>query len=110
MIPLSNSRDERIYAMIIYAISYFTAFVGPIVLWLLKKNDSEFIDYHGRQYLNFLISYIIYYMISGILVLILVGVILIWILGILQLIFTIIAAVRAFEGKYYTIPFIFRPI
>lgn len=103
-----RSQEERVFAAAIYGISYFTAFIGPIVIWLLKKDESEFIDYHGRQYFNFLISYFIYFAIAGILVLILVGVLLLWILGILQIIFTIIAAVRAFEGKEYSIPFIIK--
>lgn len=101
-------RDEKIFAAGIYAISYFTAFIGPIVIWFIKKDESEFVDFHGRQYFNFLISYIIYFIVSGILAILLIGILFIWILGILQVVFTIVAAIKAFEGKHYEIPFLIR--
>lgn len=98
-------KEERLFATAIYAISYFTAFIGPIVIWILKKDESSFVDFHGKQYLNFTLSFLIYYLISGILALLLIGFLLIWILGILQVVFTIVAAIKAFEGKEYEIPF-----
>lgn len=101
-------RDERIFAAAIYAISYFTAFIGPIVIWIIKKDESEFVNFHGKQYFNFLISYIIYFVVSGILAVLLIGFLFIWILGILQLVFTIVAAIKAFEGKHYEIPFLIK--
>ena len=32
----------------------FTVFIGPLIIWFIKKDDSAFIDYHGREYFNFL--------------------------------------------------------
>ncbi|HYK72760.1 MAG TPA: DUF4870 domain-containing protein [Pseudoneobacillus sp.] len=104
------SNDERLIAAAIYVISFFTAFVGPLIIWLLKKNDSDFIDYHGKEYLNFIISYSVYSIISVVLMMILIGFVTIWIVGIASFIFTIIAAIKAYEGKEYRIPFVFRLI
>ncbi|MGO4888211.1 DUF4870 domain-containing protein [Anaerobacillus sp. MEB173] len=101
-------KDERIIAMLIYLISFFTAFIGPLVIWLLKKEESEFVDYHGKEYLNFFISYTVYSIISAILIILLIGFILLWVVGIAALIFTILAAIKAYEGQEYRIPFIFR--
>ena len=102
------SNDDRLFAALIYVISFFTAFIGPIIIWLLKKDSSEFVDYHGRQYLNFLISYTIYGIIAGIAVVIFIGFVLLPIVGIAAFVFTIIGAVKAYEGEYYRMPFIFR--
>jgi len=102
------SNDDRLFAALIYVISFFTAFIGPIIIWLLKKDSSEFVDYHGRQYLNFLISYTIYGIIAGIAVVIFIGFVLLPIVGIVAFVFTIIGAVKAYEGEYYRMPFIFR--
>lgn len=102
--------EERMLAAILYVVSLFFPIIGPLVIWLLKKDESSFINYHGREYFNFFISYTIYSVISGILVLLLVGVFLLWILGIMALIFTIIAAVKAYEGNEYRFPLIFRLI
>ena len=102
------SNDDRLFAALIYVISFFTAFIGPIIIWLLKKDSSEFVDYHGRQYLNFLISYTIYGIIAGIAVVIFIGFVLLPIVGIAAFVFTIIGAVKAYESEYYRMPFIFR--
>lgn len=102
------SNDDRLFAALIYVISFFTAFIGPIIIWLLKKDSSEFVDYHGREYLNFLISYTIYGIIAGIAVVIFIGFVLLPIVGIAAFVFTIIGAVKAYEGEYYRMPFIFR--
>jgi len=102
------SNDEKLFAALIYVLSIFTPIIGPLVIWLIKKDQSAFVDYHGRQYFNFAISYAVYGVIAGILVLVLIGTILLPILGIAAFIFTIIAAIKAYEGEEYRIPFIFR--
>ncbi|MEH6945261.1 DUF4870 domain-containing protein [Bacillus sp. JJ722] len=102
------SRDDRLLATMIYVISFFTAFIGPLIIWLLQKDKSSFIDYHGREYFNFFISYCVYGLVSFILTFILIGLIIAPIVGIAAFIFTIIGAVKAYEGKEYRFPFIFR--
>lgn len=101
-------RDERTLAMLIYLISFFTAFIGPLIIWLLKKDESDFIDHHGREYFNFLISFTVYLIISGILIIIVIGVFLLIVVGIGGFILTIVAAIKALDGEYYRFPFIFR--
>jgi uncharacterized protein len=102
--------EERMLAAILYVVSLFFPIIGPLVIWLLKKDESSFINYHGREYFNFFISYTVYSIISGILIFLLVGIFLLWILGIMALVFTIIAAVKAYEGNEYRFPLIFRVI
>ncbi|MDN3492337.1 DUF4870 domain-containing protein [Winogradskyella bathintestinalis] len=43
----------------------FGNFIGPIVLWSVNKNKSEFIDQHGKQAINFQISVLLYAIIIG---------------------------------------------
>lgn len=102
--------EERMLAAVLYVVSLFVPIIGPLIIWLIKKDESAFIDYHGREYFNFFISYSVYSVISGILVLLLVGIFLLWILGIMALVFTIIAAVKSYEGNEYRFPLIFRLI
>ncbi|MGM9926860.1 MAG: DUF4870 domain-containing protein [Bacillus sp. (in: firmicutes)] len=102
------SNDDRLLAALIYVISFFTAFIGPLVIWLLKKDSSDFVDYHGREYLNFLISYTIYGVVAAALCLVLIGFVVAPIVGLAGVIFTIIGAVKAYQGEYYRIPLIFR--
>lgn len=103
-----ENMNERIFATAIYIVSFFSAFLGPLLIWLLKKDDSLFIDFHGREYLNFFISYSIYLCISGLLVFLLIGFLLLPLVGLLMTIFTIIGAIKAFDGQAYQIPFVIR--
>jgi uncharacterized protein len=102
--------EERTLAAVLYVISLFAPIIGPLIIWLLKKEESSFIDYHGKEYFNFFISYFVYSVISGILVLVVVGIFALWALGIMAFVFTIIAAVKAYEGNEYRFPLVFRLI
>lgn len=104
------SNDERLLATAIYVTSFFTTIIGPLVIWLLKKDESEYINYHGKEYFNFIISYGVYSIISVFLMFVLIGFITIWAVGVAAFVFTIIAAVKAYEGKEYRFPLIFRLI
>ncbi|MFE8695848.1 DUF4870 domain-containing protein [Cytobacillus sp. FJAT-53684] len=104
------SNDERLLAAAIYVSSFFTTIIGPLVIWLLKKDESAYIDSHGKEYFNFIISYAVYSIISMILMIVLIGFITIWIVGVAAFVFTIIAAVKAYEGKEYRFPLVFRLI
>lgn len=107
---METTSDERLLAMLIYVTSFFTTVIGPIIIWLLKREESSFIDFHGKEYLNFIISYTVYGIVSGILVIVLIGFVLAPIVGIAAVVFTIIAAIKAFNGESYRIPLIFRLI
>ncbi|MFZ7944345.1 MULTISPECIES: DUF4870 domain-containing protein [Bacillaceae] len=102
--------EERLMAAGLYVLSLFFPILAPLIIWLIKKDESTFIDYHGKEYFNFFISYLVYSVVAGILTLVIIGIFLLWALGVAALIFSIIAAVRAYEGKEYQFPFIFRLI
>ncbi len=104
------SNDEKLMAAGIYVLSLFVPVLAPLVIWLVKKDESSFIDYHGREYFNFLISYTVYCIISGLLTLVVIGIVGLIVLGIMAFVFTIIAAIKAYEGSEYQFPLIFRLI
>jgi uncharacterized Tic20 family protein len=106
--------DSRTWGMLCHLstfLGYFFPFghiIGPLICWLSKKEDKPFVDYHGKEALNFQISLTLYYFISGILVLVFVGIVLIFVIWIASLILTIIAAVNANKGEYYQYPLTIR--
>ena len=104
------SDDEKLFAMLIYVTSFFTTLIGPLVIWLVKRDESKYVDFHGKEYLNFVISYFIYGIVSTVLMVVIIGFILLPVVGIAAFIFTIIAAVKAFQGEKYRITLIFRLI
>ena len=82
--------------------------LGPLVVWLVKKDQSPYIDIQGRELLNFQISYLIYAAISLLLCLVLIGFPMLLIVGVATIVLTIIGIVRASEGQVYRFPFTIR--
>ena len=84
--------------------------VIPLVIWLVKKNDSPFIGENARESLNFQVSMTIYFLIAGALTLILVGYIFLVLLAVMDVVCVIIASVHASRGQTYRYPFSLRLI
>ncbi len=83
-------------------------FIGPAVIWFLKKDESPVIAGQAKESLNFQITMFIYMVISALLILVLVGVILFPLVIIADIVFAIIAGVRAGEGVEYRYPMTIR--
>jgi uncharacterized protein len=82
--------------------------VGPLIVWLVKREDHPFIDHHGKEAVNFNLSVLIYAIVSFVLMLVLIGFLLIVVVGIVWFVVTIIAAVRAANGEEYRYPLTIR--
>lgn len=111
------SSDVRTWNVLCHATALAGFFVpwaghilGPLIVWLAKRNDSPEIDQHGKESLNFQISMLIYNVIAGVLCLVLIGFVILAILHILNLVLVIIASIRASEGKFYRYPITIRLI
>src|SRR5437868_13006715 len=74
--------------------------LGPLILWLIKRDDAPEFDAHGKEAVNFQISMLIYNLVAAIFCLILVGFVFLAILWILNTIFVIIAAIQASDGTF----------
>lgn len=81
---------------------------APLVIWLLNREDSAYIDHHGREALNFQIAFTIYMTLAALSTMILIGIILAPIVGIAGLVLMIKAAIKASNGEKYSYPYIFR--
>ncbi len=106
--------EERQWAMFTHLAALagfvipFGNIIGPLVLWQIKKDQSTYIDFHGKEAVNFQISVTILVAISIILIVVLIGILMLIAIGILSIVFLVIAAIKANEGVYYTYPFTMR--
>ena len=82
--------------------------IGPLVIWLVKKDTMPFVDDQAKEALNFNITVAIAAVVCWILVFVLIGIPLVILLGLAWLVFVIIAAIKANEGERYRYPFILR--
>src|SRR5437762_13030575 len=87
---------------------FFGHLLGPLIVWLIKREMSPEIDANGKESLNFQISMLIYDVIAGILCIVLIGIPILIALWVLNTVFVIIASVKASEGTLYRYPFTIR--
>lgn len=98
------SKDAKNMALLCHILAIFTGFLGPLILWLIKKDDDKFIDYHGKEALNFQITVLIAWIVGWLLMFVVIGCIVLPAVGICDLIFCILAAIKSSKGEYYRYP------
>ncbi len=109
-----NEKDARTWAMLCHIGAFagyiipFGHIIAPLVIWLIKKDESPFVDDQGKESLNFQISMSIYAIIAALLTLVVIGVVLLIAVVIFDVIMVIIASVRANNGERYRYPLCMR--
>ena len=111
------SKEEQNWAMCCHlaALSGFIIpfgnIVGPLIVWLIKKDTMPLVDQHGKEALNFQITVTIAMIISFLLMLVVIGIVLVFVVGLGALILTILATVKVSNGQFdYKYPFALRLI
>ena len=97
--------DEKNMALLAHVLTLVVGFIGPLVIYLVKQDESEFVRRHAAESLNFQISVFIYALCCIPLVFIIVGIPLLIIIGLSALVLTIVATIKAAEGNPYKYPF-----
>ncbi len=106
--PLSTpTSDERTMAILCHVLCLVVSFIAPLVIYLVKKDESKFVAEHAKESLNFQITCVI---ICVVLFITIIGIFLLWLFGIIATILIIVATIRASEGKVYRYPFNIRLI
>jgi len=115
MHQIIEDRDERMWGMLCHlsalaglVLPVAGNIVGPLLVYLIKKEEYSFVEDQGKESLNFQITVTILLFVSSILIVIGIGILLLAVIGIGALVFTIIAAVRANEGEFYRYPWSIR--
>jgi len=108
-------REARQWAMICHLISLVGLLgnvigfvIGPLVVWLIKREDHPFVDEQGKESLNFQITMLIACLICIPLCFVLIGFFLLPIIGLTMIILPIVAAIKANNGEHYRYPFAWR--
>lgn len=102
--PVSAS-DEKTWSVLSHVGGIILGFVGPLIVFLIYKDRSAVIRAHSVAALNFQLTLLIAYVVGYILLLVIIGFVVLAAAGILSLIFGIMAALAANEGRAYKYPF-----
>ncbi len=109
-----NEKDARTWAMFCHLgalagyIIPFGNIIAPLVIWLIKKDESPLVDDQGKESLNFQISITIYALVALVLTLIIIGFFLLFAVGIFALVMVIVATVKVNSGEKYRYPLCIR--
>lgn len=106
------TKDERNLAMLSHLLGIVLGVIGPLIIWLIKKDESPFVDDQGKEALNFQITVLI--AMAGVTVIAIItcgfGALLAPPVMVVDLVFCIIAALKASGGQHYRYPITTRLI
>jgi uncharacterized Tic20 family protein len=84
------------------------SFLGPLIVWLIKKDQSPFVADQAKEALNFQIAVTIALLVSAVSMFVCIGFVLVPVVFIGSIVFSIIAALEANKGIYYRYPYTVR--
>jgi hypothetical protein len=111
--PSKEQRNWAMFAHLSALLVYPTligGIVGPLVIWLMRRDDMPFAADQAKETLNFQITVYLAGLVCGILMLLVIGFFLAVILVVAHIVLTLVAAVKASEGVAYRYPFNLRLI
>jgi uncharacterized protein len=114
--PVETNPEARTWGMVAHLSSLvglfipFGNFAGPLIVWLMKKDQMPFVDDQGKESVNFQITVTIAALVAGLTICIGIGFVLLPIVAVAAIVMAIIAGIKANEGVRYRYPFTLRLI
>lgn len=106
--PPMRPDEEKMWAIAAHLGPLLLGFVAPLVVWLVFRERSAFLDRQGKEALNFQLTLLIGYVISLVLVFVLIGFLLLFAVWIAGLVFMIMATVKVSSLADYRYPVTIR--
>jgi len=97
------SVEARNMAMLAHLLGLI-GFIGPLIIWLLKKDEDPYIDDQGKEALNFQLLLMIGWVVAFLASFLCIGVLFIPVLFVIQIVFPIIGAMKGSKGVRYRYP------
>jgi uncharacterized Tic20 family protein len=103
--------EDRNFAVIAHLLGILTMFVGALIIWLIKKDDSPFVDDQAKEAINFQITIFIAQAAAGMLVAVVgLGCFLLPVIFVANIVLCIAAALAVSQGRWYRYPMTLRLI
>jgi len=116
-VPDQKEKDSRLWGTLCHlsalagcVIPFAGCVVGPLVVWLLKREEFPFVDDQGKEAVNFQITMLIAGVVAFMSVFVLIGFVLLPAVGLFDLVMIVIASMKANEGERYRYPVSLRLI
>jgi len=82
--------------------------IAPLIVWLVFRERSAFLDRSAKEALNMQISYLIYFLVAGFSIILLIGLILLPVVGVAWLVLMIMATIKVANLEEFRYPAIIR--
>ncbi|MEV0149231.1 MULTISPECIES: DUF4870 domain-containing protein [unclassified Nonomuraea] len=102
--------DDTTMAMLSHLLGLLVSWVGPLIIYMMKKDEAPYVRDQSAEALNFQITMFIGYVVAGILSIFVIGLFLFPVVWIVSLVFHIQAALAANRGENYRYPISVRLI
>ncbi|WP_285116868.1 DUF4870 domain-containing protein [Leifsonia sp. fls2-241-R2A-40a] len=106
--PQLSPADEKLWATLVQVGGILFNWIPALIGYLVLKDRGPFVRAHTATALNFQITIFIAYIVGGILSIVFIGFFIIIAAWVINIVFSIIAAVKANQGEYYTYPLAIR--
>lgn len=106
--PPMRPDEEKLWAIGAHLGPLVLGVIAPLVVWLVFRERSAFLDRTGKEALNMQISYLIYFVVAGLSVIVLIGLILLPIVGVAWLVLMIMATIKVANFEDFRYPAIIR--
>ena len=97
--------NERLISILIHLVGIPFEFFGPLVAWLIFKDQGRLVSHHSKESFNFGLTMLLTVVFLAVSI---VGLLVIWVVPIVFTIFRVIAAIKASQGEFYKYPLAIR--
>ena len=104
------TQSERDWAMFCHLSSFagyffpFGGIIGPLICWISRRAESEWVDQNGKSAMNFQISILLYMVLAIPLCIIIIGIPILIFLSIFEVVCIVIASIKASQGEAFKYP------
>lgn len=109
-VPGEVTSDERTWAVLVHASALagfvvpFGNILGPVLVWAIKRDESQFVDENGKEAVNFQITWTFLLVAAALTVLVGIGLLLLPLVALAWLVLVVVAVLRASEDQVYDYP------
>jgi uncharacterized protein len=96
--------EEKMWAIGAHLGGIILGFIAPLVVWLVYKDRSRFLDRQGKEALNFQITLLIGYVVSLVLTLVLIGLVLFLVVWLGGIVLMVLASIKVANFEDYRYP------
>lgn len=97
-------QDSKTMGMLSHLLGILLGFLGPLIIWLIKKDSHPFVNDQGKEALNFQLTLLIGYLIAAATSCVLIGMFIFPVVWLVGLILSIMGTMKAYGGEAYRYP------